>query len=622
MTAVDPARERLATLLAGRHRPSVPGTPPPTGIPRRPDPNAPAPLSPVQRRLWFLWQLEPDSLAYLMPLVLRLRGPVDAEALVAALRELVQRHPVLRSVVAVQDGEPVARPVAADAVPVTVVDLERDGGTLDDRLAGHARRPFRLDAEPPCRVLVVRVTDHDHAVALTVHHLASDGRSQDLLLRDLADLYAARLGLRPPPPAPPLQYADVATWLHARRDEATEAEQLAWWADRLAGLPPVLELPTDRPRPRRPDWSSAILPVELPDRLVAAVRATAAATGGTPFMVLLAGLQALLSRLAGTDEPVVGMPEAGRRHRDTENLVGCFLNTLVVRGDLAGDPTGRELLRRAREQVLGALAHADVPFQRIVERVRPDRQLGATPIYQVQLNVYDAPPVPRFPGLRAEAGYTRVGAAKFDLAFELADAGPGGSLRGDLEYRRELFDPATAARLRDWYLTLLDGMLADLDRPVGAVSLEPVTGPLLAGPVRDRPLAAGPDATLPARFQRWVDRRPDRTAVVAPDGSASFRDLGRRANRIAHRLRAAGVAPDQPVGILLGPSVDLAAAILGTLAAGAGYLPIDPSHPPLRVAQLLAAAGAPVVLTHRELAARVGAAVRAAGPVREVLGAR
>ncbi|MPZ28882.1 MAG: amino acid adenylation domain-containing protein, partial [Micromonosporaceae bacterium] len=600
-SAVDPARERLATLLASRATTTRSDTGPVSQIPRRPEPDAPVPLSPIQRRLWFLWQLEPDSLAYVMPLVVRLCGPVDPEALVAAVRDLVADHPVLRSVVTVHDGEPYAEPVAPSAVPVEVEELDPAGPALADRLAAAARRPFALDAEPPVRALLLRSAPDEYALALTLHHIASDGRSQQLLLRGLADRYAARLGLRTAPGRPTLQYADVAAWQDAQRDPAREAAQLEWWEAELAGLAPVLELPADRPRPSQPSWSSRLLPVELPDRLVETVRATAAATGGTPFMVLMAGLQALLSRLAGTDDVAVGMPEAGRRHPETEDVLGCFLNTLVVRGDLSGDPTGRELLGRVRDQVLGALAHADVPFERIVERVRPDRSLGVTPIYQVQLNLYEDQPAPRFPGLPTEVSYTPVGEAKFDLAFELTDAGPGGPVRGTLEYRTELFDPATAARIRDWYLTLLTGLLADLDRPVASVPLAPVTGPVLRGPIRDRPATA----TLPGLFGRWAASRPDAVAVVGPDGRASYRELAERANRIAHRLIAAGVAPDEPVGVLLEPGVDLAAAILGVLTAGAGYLPIDTSYPARRVAGMLATAGARIVLTDRELAPRV-----------------
>jgi amino acid adenylation domain-containing protein len=601
VTALDPARDRLAALLASRLAGT--GEDIPASLPRRPDPDAPVPLTPIQRRLWFLWQLDPGGVAYHMPLVVRLRGPVDLAALCAAVVELVTRHEAVRGVVTTVDGEPAITVAPPSGVPVTTVDLSHDdaGASLDDLLAGAARRPFALDLEPPCRVLLARVADDHVVLALTLHHLASDGRSQDLLLRDLADLYAARLGLRRPPPAPRLQHGDVASWQARHRDEQLEAEQLEWWAGELAGLPPLLDLPTDRPRPDPPTWASGELPLVLPDQLTAAVRATAAATATTPFMVLMAALQALLARLARTDDVPVGMPEAGRRHRDTEDVVGCFLNTLVVRGDVAGDPTGRQLLHRVRDRVLGALAHADVPFQQIVERVHPDRSLGATPLYQVQLNVFDEPPLPRFPGLRVEADYTPAGAAKFDLNLALTDRGPGGGLVGSLEYRTELFDRATAQRWRDWYLTLLAGMLADLDQPVGAVPLEPVTGPVLRGPVRPSPL----DGTLVAGFHRAADRDPDAVAVVGPDGQLSYRELERYANRIAHQLVATGVEPDQPVGVLLEPGTQLAAAILGVLTAGAGYLPIDATYPTGRVAQMLDLAGARVVVTTTDLASRV-----------------
>lgn len=321
-------RSRLAAALKQNEKAAAPGIPATSATDM--------PLSPAQERLWFLAQLEPDTPAYNVPLTLRLRGPVDVAALTGAVADLAERHWILRGVIA--DGR--VRPVAA--VPVPVVDV--DPAELERELAGHAWRPFRLDAEPPLRATVFRLADDECVLALTLHHIATDAWSERVLLDDLARLYAARLGLEQPPAPPALQYADVAAWEAGRPDTG-----LDWWAGHLAGLPPVLDLPLARPRPPVPGWEGAAVAVEVPEPLAAKVRAVA---GTSPFMVFLAGLQALLSRLSGVDDIAVGVPHAGRHHPDAERVVGCFVNTLVVRGDTSGDPTGAELLARARAAAL------------------------------------------------------------------------------------------------------------------------------------------------------------------------------------------------------------------------------------------------------------------------------
>ncbi|MER6583389.1 amino acid adenylation domain-containing protein, partial [Nonomuraea sp. NPDC001023] len=577
----------LAYLAAALPRPAS------AAVARRERVEGPAPLSGAQARLWFLAQLQPDGTAYNVPMTLRLRGPLQADALLGAVRDLADRHEVLRSVIIATGAEPVLEVRTAAEVPVTTVTIDRSqvGRAVAEQLA----TPFALDREPPMRAVLFVVDETEHVLSLTFHHIATDAWTRGLLQSELSALYAARLGLRPPPGPPPAQYAEVAP--------VPALADLDWWAERLRGLPPVLDLPTDRPRPAVADPAGASLEVELPAELAAKVRS---APGMTPFMVLLAGLQALLARLSAVHDIAVGVPVSGRDRPDTEGVVGCFINTVVVRTDLGGDPTGRELLDRVKEAALGALAHAGAPFDRVVDRLRPERNLAATPLFQVLLNYIPDQGRPELPGLEATSIELPERTAKFDLDLYVLDSGPGSPLRGGFGYRTDLFDEATVRRLVDWYLALLDGMLSDLDAPVGAVPLEPVTGPVLAGPA---PTDA-PGQAVHHLIERWVDTTPDAPAVVGADRELSYAELESTANRIAHWLIKAGVHVDEPVGVLLEPGASLACALFGIQKSGGGYLPMDPTYPAARIATMLDAAGVRAVVTVSEFTDRLGPDVR------------
>ncbi|WP_327584288.1 amino acid adenylation domain-containing protein [Nonomuraea sp. NBC_00507] len=580
-------QDRLAVRLAAARRAAARTVP---GIPAR-DKGTPAPPSPAQARLWFLDQLaEPgDRGAYNVPTAVRLRGPLDTAALLAAVRELAERHEVLRTLVD-QDRTVV---VGADRVPITVADLDDP-----ERLEREAYRPFALDAEPPARAVLFRLDDDEHVLLLTVHHIAFDAWSRDVAIAELAALYTAGLGLGERPPEPRVQYGDYAQWLAGQ-----PAGDVTWWTERLAGLEPVLDLPADRPRPAVADWAGGEVPVSLGPDLAARVRAAAAGIGGTPFMVLLAAWQELLGRVSGTDDVPVGVLEAGRLHPDTEKMLGCFVNTLVMRGDRTGDPTGRELLARARDLALEAFAHRETQFERVVEVLHPERNLATTPIFQAVLNVLDTRPEPPcFPGVEAEVFEPPLRRVKYDLNLALSNAGDG--YEGSLAYRADLFDAGTARRMAGWYVTLLDGMLADLDAPVGAVPLEPVTGPLIAGPRRDFDLSR----PLHAWFEDWAARTPDAVAVADPNGTMTYAEVERQANRIAHRLVAAGVEADDVVGILAERHGPLVPAILGVLKAGAAYMPLEPAYPDERLAYMVSC-GARLVLAERALAGRLPGAL-------------
>ncbi|MDX3189837.1 amino acid adenylation domain-containing protein [Streptomyces sp. MN03-5084-2B] len=550
----------------------------------------PAKLSPAQARLWFLSRFEPGGHAYNIPVALELTGPADAEALLAAVRDVADRHTVLRSVHREVDGEPRACPVPAADVPMSTVDVS--AGELEGALAAEAEKPFALADEPPMRATLFRLAAGHHVLALTFHHIAMDAASTTLVLDDLAACYAARLGASPAPEPPARQYADVAP---ARPGD----EDLDWWCARLAGLPPLLELPTDRPRPVVAADDGAEVAVAVSPELTARLDELGRTTGCTPFVVLLACWQALLARLAGTGDIAVGVPGSGRGP-DADRVVGCFVDTLVLRTDLSGVTTGRTLLAAARDTVLDAFAHPDVAFERIVERLAPKRSLGASPVFQVMLNVLDDPPgEPALPGLGVRVRPTPVRGVKFDLSLALSRV--AGGYRGGLAFRTDLFDAGTAERIGRWFVALLDGVTADLDRPVADVPFEAVTGPVLAGPA---PAETEP-VPVPVLIERAVDRDPDAVAVVGATGSLTYRELDERANMLAHRLRALGVTADEPVGILLEQGTDVACAVLGIMKAGGAYLPMDTTYPAARVAAILGTAQARVLLAEPGLPVEV-----------------
>ncbi|WP_214416173.1 non-ribosomal peptide synthetase/MFS transporter [Sphaerisporangium fuscum] len=584
-------QDRLASRLAAARRTATRAVP---GIPVRAA-DSPAPLTPPQARLWFLSQFAtPEHRgAYNVPTAVRLRGPLDTAALLAAVRELMERHEVLRTLVD-QDATSV---VGAEQVPVTVEDIT-DRELLAERLEQEAYRPFALDAEPPARAVLYRLDDDEHVLLLTVHHIAFDAWSRGLALAELAALYSAGLGLGERPAEPRVQYGDYAQWL-AEQPEG----DVGWWTDRLAGLEPVLDLPTDRPRPSVADWVGGEVPVRLGPELTAKVRAAAAEAGGTPFMVLLAALQEVLGRVSGTEDVPVGVPEAGRLHPDTETMLGCFVNTLVMRGDRSGGPTGRELISRVRDAALDAFAHREVQFERVVELLHPERSLATTPVFQALLNVVDSrPQPPYFPGVETEVFEPPARSVKHDLSLALTNAGDG--YEGTLAYRADLFDEGTARRLAGWYVSLLEGMLADLDAPAAAVPLEPVTGPAASGPRREYDLTR----PLHAWFEDWAARTPDAVAVAGPLGSLTYAEVERQANRIAHRLIAEGIGADDVVGVLVERHPPLIPAILGVLKAGAAYMPIDPAYPADRLAYMMSC-GARLALAERAHAARLPGAL-------------
>ncbi len=456
------------------------------------------PLSFAQERLWFLHRLEPDSPLYNIPVAARATGRLEVAALSWTLGEIVRRHEALRTVFAEVAGRPVQRAAPWAPFDLPLADLsmlseEARESAAQALIRKEARIPFSLSSGLLLRGILIRLRKDEHILALSFHHIASDGWSAGVFLRELAALYsAAAEGRSSPLPELPVQYADFAAWQREwLRGEVLE-EQLAYWRSALAGLPPALDLPTDRPRPPLRGSRGAYLPVSFAGALADAVRSVAQREGVTPFMVLLAGFQAVLSRLSGQEDLAVGSPVANRKRIETEPMIGFFVNLLVLRGDLAGGPSFRELLRRVRTAALDAYAHQDVPFERLVEELSPPRDPSRTPLFQVSLALLNVPPASlAMPGLTTELVDTDAGVSRFDLTLLLRDTAEG--FVGPLEYAVDLFDAATAERLLGHYETLLTLALANPDQRVSELPLagEGDAQQILAEWTRNR-VVAGP----------------------------------------------------------------------------------------------------------------------------------
>ncbi|WP_316035641.1 non-ribosomal peptide synthetase [Saccharothrix longispora] len=576
------------------------------------------PLSAAQRRLWFLDRLDEAGGMYSVPLAVRLTGGLDAAALLRAVADVVVRHEVLRTTFPEVDGEPrqaVLDPAAATALLSAAtrrVDTTEDA--LPAELADAVRHRFALAHDLPVAVRLYRLAADHHVLLLLLHHVAADGWSLAPLLRDLGTAYRARHAGGAPDFAPlPVQYADYTLWQHdvlgSADDEGSPLRaQLDHWRAHLAGLPDVLDLPTDRTRSSRSGSAGGSVPLTLDADVHARVARLAAEHGASPFMVLHAALAATLTRLgAGTDIPV-GTPVAGRRDESLDELVGFFVNTLVLRTDTSGEPTFAELLDRVRDGDLAAFANQDVPFDRLVDELAPQRSLARHPLFQVALVLQNnADPDLDLPGVTPEVVDLPAGPAKFDLSFTLAerhgaDGAPAGLL-GELEYSRDLFQEDTAHRLADRFARVLDQVTATPGVRVGELDL-------LAPHEREQlargtagPVGPPADATVLPAFERFARTAGDRRALVAGDVRLTAAEVERRANRLAHALLRRGTAVGDVVAVVLPRSTDAVVALLAVLKAGAAYLPLDPDHPAERLRATLADARPVLVVAHSTTAA-------------------
>ncbi|HEX9936884.1 MAG TPA: amino acid adenylation domain-containing protein, partial [Longimicrobium sp.] len=604
-----PTVARLAVRVEEMRRAELPVLPPVAPVER----TGPQPLSFAQERLWFLHGLKPESAFYNVAAVVRLSGALDAAALERALDEVVRRHESLRTTFRESGGAPVQVIAPHAGLSLPVEDLSGLGEEEREAAAGRraeeeAARPFDLAAGPLFRPALLRLGADDHVLLLCMHHIVSDEWSTEVLFREMAALYAAFREGRPSPLAElPVQYADYASWQREHlRGEVLE-RQLAWWRERLAGAPALLELPTDRPRPAAQSFRGATLPAALPAGLLARVEALGRGAGATRYMVLLAAFQVLLAKYSGSDDVVVGTPVAGQTRREVEELIGFFTNTLVLRTDLSGDPTFREVLRRVRETTLGAWEHQDVPFERLVEELRPERSLSHSPLFQVMFVQEDADrSQAELPGVEMCRVYAESGTSKFDLTLSVGTHPEG--IRASLEYSTDLFDRATAQRMLGHLLRVLEQVTARADARLSDLELTGEEERRLVVEEWNRTEAGYPAGRcIQHLFEAQAERTPGAVAVRHAGGSLTYGELEERANRLARHLRGLGVGPDARVGLCLERGPELMIAVLGILKAGGAYVPLDPAYPAERLGYMLEDSAARVLLTQASLAERLPA---------------
>ncbi|GIV97579.1 MAG: hypothetical protein KatS3mg057_2236 [Herpetosiphonaceae bacterium] len=572
--------------------------------------DGPLPLSFSQRRLWFIEQLAPGTPMYNIPHAIRLRGTIDAGVLEQALNTIVQRHAILRATFAMVDGEPRQYIAPELNLPLPIVDLqdlpEEPREAEASRLVRQeAQQPFDLSAGPLIRATLLRLADDDHILLVTMHHIVSDGWSMGIFVQELAQLSQAIAAGRPAPlPDLPIQYTDYAQWQVEWFQGEVQQQQLDYWRAQLEDAPTLLELPTDRPRPQVQSWRGASHPFTIAPATAAALSRFTQQEGATIFMTLLAAFQLLLHRYSGQDDIVVGVPVANRTRSEVEGLIGFFVNTLALRVDLSGNPSFRELLSRVRETSLGAFSHQDIPFEQLVEELRPERSLSHSPLFQVMFALQNAPqPRIELPDLMVEPFAVETIVAKFDLTLAMETTQEG--LRGTFTYNTDLFNAATIESMCAHFTALLDAIVADPGRPIGRL-------PLLSDAERQQLLvdwnatALSPDSPLLAHqlVERQVLEQPDALAIASAERQLSYQELNQRANQLAHYLIALGAGPETCVALCLERSPELIIGALAALKAGAAYLPIDPAVPQERLEWMLADADAPILLSRRRLLAR------------------
>ena len=567
----------------------------------------PVGLSFGQERLWLLDRLDPGKAVYNIPRAFRIRGRLDVEALGRALDTIQERHEVLRSAFPAVDGNPVQVVGPARSPSLRVVDLgafaqtDRDAEAL--RIAEEeAGRPFDLAVGPVMRAMLLRLAEEEHVLLVNIHHIVFDGWSTAIFDDELSTLYAAYVEGRPSPLAPlSIQYADFAVWQREWLRGGVLEEQLSYWKGQLGGAPAVLELPTSRARSPVQSFRGATETVSISRSVADGIRGLGQREGATLFMTLLAAFQILLMRYSGQEDVVVGSPVAGRPRSDIEGLIGFFVNTLVLRTDLSGDPTFRELLGRVREVAIEAYAHEDLPFERLVEELNPERTLSHSPLFQVMMVLQNAADAgPRFAGVSVSALPIDVTTSKFDLVAHFADTGK--EIAASFRYNTDLFDASMMRRMVSHLEVLLGAIAEDPDRPLSRL-------PLLTERERHQVLVEWNqteteyprDKTVHGLFEEQAERAPEAVAVEFEGKRLTYGQLNERANRLARYLSKRGVGPEVLVGLCVERSLEMVVGLLGILKAGGAYLPLDPAYPGERLRFMLEDAGAQLVLTQKRL---------------------
>ncbi|HEY0512066.1 MAG TPA: amino acid adenylation domain-containing protein [Thermoanaerobaculia bacterium] len=580
-------------------------------IPRQPRESETYPLSFAQQRLWFLNNFEPESPEYNVPQAFRIEGELDPEVMQRALREVVRRHETLRTTFRSVEGEPAQ--VIAQVVDMEVPYVDARARVSDPadawsealRLAAaDAREPFDLTLGPLMRAKLFRAGEREYLLYYNVHHIAYDGWSMGVFARELAAIYDAfAAGLPVTLPELPVQYLDFALWQRRWLSGEILEAQLAYWRRRLASVPP-LELPTDRPRPAVRTHNGTAIPLVLGERLQRELKGFAQREGSTLFIVLLAAFKALLHHWTTQEDISVGTLIANRRRPEVEAMIGFFANSLVLRTDLSGDPTFRELLARERETSLDAYAHQDVPFEKLVEELNPPRDMARTPLFQVMLMLLNTPgEAMDLPGLKLRPVAIESRTSKMELSVYLVDAPTG--VEGFLEYNTDLFERATMERLLDHYQRVIGTVIEDPEVPLSELSL-------LSEEERRQVLvdwnatqAAFPPTTLHGWIEERVRQAPEAVAVEFEASRLTYRELDGRANRLARHLRGLGVGPETLVGIAMERSLEMLVGVLGVLKVGGGYVPIDPEYPKERLTHMLEDSRVPVLLTQESLLERL-----------------
>jgi amino acid adenylation domain-containing protein len=577
-------------------------------IPRR-SPNNPARLSFAQQRLWFLHQLEPESVAYNLPRAIRLTGDLNIEALAQSFSEIVRRHEVLRTTFRTVQGEPIPAiaPAAPIHLPITNLQTlaeEASRRAVQDLTAQEAQQPFDLAQGPLFRLNLLKLSPSEHVLLLTLHHIVSDAWSTGVLVQEMVALYDAFTKAEPSPlPELVIQYADFADW--QRQQQAQRKTQLTYWQQQLAGALPILQLPTDRPRTALQNHQGAKRSCSISPALTDALKQLSQSTGTTLFMTLLAAFKVLLHRYTQQTDMVVGTPIANRNRAELEGMIGFFINTLVLRSDLSGDPSFRALLGQVREVALDAYAHQDLPFEVLVEALQPERSLSRNPLFQVMFALHNVPMAPlELADLTLESLKSETGMAQVDLSLDLIETSEG--LQAELEYSTDLFEEETIARMLGHFQVLLAGIIANPDQPISQLPLLTAVEQHQILTQWNPPSQEDPcSLCIHELFEAQVARSPQAIAIAFAGQQLTYAELNTRANRLAHYLRSRGVQPDQLVGLCVERSLEMAVGVLGILKAGGAYVPLDPAYPPERLAFILGDAQIDLLLTQSTLLANL-----------------
>lgn len=567
-------------------------------------------LSLSQERLWLLHQLQPDTPLYNESSLLRFTGVIKTIFLETSINEIIKRHEILRTSFQIIDEQTLQVIAPSLTFKLITINLQtypeaETEAKVKQIVTENSRQPFDLNQAPLFRGTLIYLSEQEHILLLTMHHIISDGWSWQIFYQELAALYQTFCKDSPASlPELPIQYADFALWQRQSLNDQDPSHQLTYWKQQLQDAPPILNLPTDYPRPAQQSFRGARATIIIPQAIANALKSLSQQESVTLFMVLLAAFKTLLYRYTGQTDLLVGTPVANRTQIETENLLGCFVNSLVLRTDLSNEPSFRELLARVRQTALAAYAHQELPFEQLVKELQPKRTLSHTPLFQVMCVFQDAPLLAlKLPGLTLTPLMIDSGTAKFDLTLYLEDTKQ--ELIGFLEYNSDLFHADTINRMVGHFQTLLEGIVANPDQCIAKLPLltQPEQNQLLANNL-PRKIDYSPQLSLHQLFEQQVEKTPDAVAVVF-EQQLTYAELNAKANQIAHHLQQLGIKTEELVGICLPRSLEMVIGILGILKAGAAYVPLDPNYPAERLAFVLEDAQLQVILTQQQLSQKL-----------------